>query len=298
MDRRKFLKVSAAGLLGLTQIDRVMAGLAAPEGLKVADYTVDRVALGDSGIVTSRLALGTGSIGGNRTSNQTKMGADFVKMAHHAYERGITFFDMADAYGSHAVVNAALKGLPREKVTLLTKIGHQPDGTDGIEPVEKTLDRFRLELGTDYIDILLLHFVYRPGWEASRRHFIDGLSRAKEKGIVRAVGVSFHNLQAMSEAVESDWVDVIMARINPFGTNMDVTDPQSVATVLARAREKGKGLIGMKIFGEGKHVRDDEREASFRFALTESNVHCMTLGLESIPQLDDAVDRVMRLVKA
>ena len=293
MDRRKFLKVSAAGLLGLTQIDRVMAGL---EGLKVADYRVDQVALGDSGIVTSRLALGTGSIGGNGTSNQTKMGADFVKMAHHAYRRGITFFDMADAYGSHAVVNAALKGLPREKITLLTKIGHQPDGTEGLEPVEKTLDRFRLETGTDYIDILLLHFIFRPGWEASRRHFIDGLSRAKEKGIVRAVGVSLHNLQAMAEAAESDWVDVMMARINPFGTNMDA-DPQSVKTVLARAKENGKGVIGMKIFGEGKHVQDDEREASFRFALTEGNVHCMTLGLESIPQLDDAVDRVMRLVK-
>ena len=281
MDRRKFLKVRAAGLLGLTQIDRVMAGL---EGLKVADYRVDQV------------ALGTGSIGGNGTSNQTKMGADFVKMAHHAYRRGITFFDMADAYGSHAVVNAALKGLPREKITLLTKIGHQPDGTEGLEPVEKTLDRFRLETGTDYIDILLLHFIFRPGWEASRRHFIDGLSRAKEKGIVRAVGVSLHNLQAMAEAAESDWVDVMMARINPFGTNMDA-DPQSVKTVLARAKENGKGVIGMKIFGEGKHVQDDEREASFRFALTEGNVHCMTLGLESIPQLDDAVDRVMRLVK-
>lgn len=294
MDRRKFLKTSVAGLIGLTQLDKAMAQL---ESLGNEEYTVDKVALGNSGLTVPRIAMGTGSIGGNGASNQTRLGTEnFVKLAHHAYERGISFFDMAEAYGSHPYVGAALKALPREKVTLLTKMSTLPDGSEGIEPVSKTLDRFRLEIGTDYIDILLMHFMYRPGWENNRTHYMEGLARAKEEGIVKAVGVSCHNAQALSVAAEHPWVDVIMARINPFGTNMDA-DPDTIKEILGRAKQNGKGIVGMKIFGEGKHVRDDERETSYKFAMTEGNVHCMTLGLESIAQADDAVDRVMRIVK-
>jgi predicted aldo/keto reductase-like oxidoreductase len=125
---------------------------------------------------------------------------------------------------------------------------------------------------------------------------MDGFSKAKRDGIVRAVGVSCHNIDALREASVNPWVDVIMARINPFGTLMDGT-PDEIKTILATAKENGKGVIGMKIFGEGKHVSDDEREKSIRFALTEGNVHCMTLGLASIAQMDDAIERVMGVVK-
>jgi predicted aldo/keto reductase-like oxidoreductase len=84
-----------------------------------------------------------------------------------------------------------------------------------------------------------------------------------------------------------------MARINPFETLMDGT-PDEIKAILAKAKENGKGVIGMKIFGEGKNVRDDEREQSIRFALTEGNIHCMTLGMESTSQIDDAIKRVLK----
>ena len=123
---------------------------------------------------------------------------------------------------------------------------------------------------------------------------MDGFSKAKQDGIVKAVGVSCHNIDALKEAAVNPWVDVIMARINPFGTNMDGA-PEDVKKILATAKENGKGVIGMKIFGEGKHITEDEREQSIRFALTEGNIHCMTLGLESTSQMDDAISRVMRI---
>ena len=125
---------------------------------------------------------------------------------------------------------------------------------------------------------------------------MDGLNKAKQDGLIKAVGVSCHNWDAMAEAVDSPWVDVILARINPFQTLMDGTR-DAVSDLLKKAKDNGKGIIGMKIFGEGRNATDAEREQSLKYALTDANIHCMTLGMESIAQVDDAVDRVMRLAK-
>jgi len=237
-----------------------------------------------------------GTIGGSKASNQTRLGMDkFSAIAHHAYDRGITFFDMADSYGSHQYVGNAIQGLPREKITLLTKIGTYEDGSDRNVPVRDSLDRYRREMGTDYIDIVLMHCMTRGGWSNNRKHYMDGLSKAKQDGIIKAVGVSCHNWDAMVEAVNNPWVDVIMARINPFQSHMDGT-PDMVKDLLGKAKENGKGVIGMKIFGEGSHVSDAEREQSLQFAINKANVHCITLGMEAIAHVDDAVERVMKLV--
>ena len=291
ISRRSFIHTGLAGFAGLT-----VAGQGSFNIDLRPEIKVDKVKLGNSGLTVSRIALGTGTIGGSKASNQTRLGMDkFAAMANHAYDRGITFFDMADSYGSHPYVGHAKKTMPREKITLLTKIWTHEDGSENIADVRETLDRYRKEMDTDYIDILLMHCLTKPGWSNNRKHYMEGLSKAKEDGIVKAVGVSCHNWEAMVEAVDNPWVDIILARINPFQSNMDNT-PDAVSELLGKAKEKGIGVIGMKIFGEGRHVKDDEREQSIKYALTKGNTHCMTLGLESIAQVDDAVDRVMRLV--
>ncbi len=291
ISRRSFIHTGLAGFAGLT-----VAGQGSFNIDLRPEIKVDKVKLGNSGLTVSRIALGTGTIGGSKASSQTRLGMDkFAAMANHAYDRGITFFDMADSYGSHPYVGHAKKTMPREKITLLTKIWTHEDGSENIADVRETLDRYRKEMDTDYIDILLMHCLTKPGWSNNRKHYMEGLSKAKEDGIVKAVGVSCHNWEAMVEAVDNPWVDIILARINPFQSNMDNT-PDAVSELLGKAKEKGIGVIGMKIFGEGRHVKDDEREQSIKYALTKGNTHCMTLGLESIAQVDDAVDRVMRLV--
>lgn len=293
LSRRKFILAGFAGITGLTFAGSRLSNLKYP----LSSTTVDSVKLGKTGLRVSRIALGTGSRGGSKASNQTRLGMDkFVEMARHAYDRGIRFFDMADSYGSHTYVGNALKTLPREKVTLLTKIWTYEDGSDRNVPVRESIDRYRQEIGTDYIDIVLMHCLMSGGWTKNRKHYMDGLEKAKQDGLIKAVGVSCHNWDAMAEAVDSPWVDVILSRINPFQSHMDGT-PQAVSELLGRAKKNGKGIIGMKIFGEGSHVSDHEREQTFKYALTEANIHCMTLGMESINQVDDAVDRVMRLVK-
>jgi predicted aldo/keto reductase-like oxidoreductase len=293
MNRRKFIQKGLTGLAGLSVLgSRAMnLNFDIPEAL-----TVDKVALGNSGLIVPRIAMGTGTVGGNKASNQTRLGMkEFTKLALYAYERGINFYDMADGYGSHPYVGNAIKTLHREKVILLSKIWTHEDGSNRGESVEKTLDRYRLETGSDYFDILLMHCLMKGDWHENRKYCMDAFSKAKQDGIVKAVGVSCHDLGALAEAAVNPWVDVIMARINPFGTAMDGT-PDAVKAILEIAKKNGKGIIGMKIFGEGKHVTDDERQRSIQFALTEGNIHCMTLGLESEAQMDDAIERVMKIV--
>ena len=291
MNRRKFIKTGAIGLAGLSVL---RSGRANVNPAHIT--TVDRLQLGNSGLSVSRIAMGTGTHGYNKSSDQTRSGMDnFRRLVHHAYERVIRFYDMAEGYGSMPFVGEAVKTLPRENITLLTKMWTQEDGSEKTEPVSENINRYLRELGTDYIDILLMHCMTSGDWSKTRTHYMDAFSKAKQDGILRAVGVSCHNIDALREASVNPWVDVLMARINPFGTLMDGT-PDEVKTILATAKENGKGVIGMKIFGEGKHVSDDEREKSIRFALTEGNVHCMTLGLISIAQMDDAIERVMGVV--
>ena len=294
INRRSFIQTSAAGIAGLATL--AATGFVG-QGFTPATAVVDQVKLGKTGLTVSRVAMGTGSIGGNHQSNQTRLGMEkFVKMAHHAYDRGIHFFDTADSYGSYPFVREVFKEVPREKVTLLGKMWTYDDASKA-EPVDKALDRFRTETGSDYFDIMLLHCMTNGKWPETKKRYIDYFSEAKQKGLIKAVGVSCHNIDALRVAADDPWVDVILSRINPFQAHMDGT-PDQINAILEKARNNGKGIIGMKIFGNGDRVLETEREESITFALKKSSIHCMTLGMESIAQVDDAVDRVMRIHKS
>ena len=294
INRRSFIYTSAVGLTSYAAL--AATGLVS-QGFTPATATVDKVKLGNTGLTVSRIALGTGSIGGNHQSNQTRLGmSKFVQMAHHAYDRGVHFFDTADSYGSYPFVREVFKEVPREKITLLGKMWTENDPSKA-EPVDKALDRFRTETGSDYFDIMLLHCMVNGKWQEEKKRYIDYFSKAKQDGKIKAVGVSCHNFEALKVSVDDPWVDVILARINPFRAHMDGS-PAEINALLERARNNGKGIIGMKIFGNGDRVLETEREESITFALKKSSIHCMTLGMESIAQVDDAVDRVMRIAKS
>jgi len=291
INRRDFLYKGAAGMAGFAAISGLSGyGFAAPAA------TIDTVDLGKTGLVVPRIALGTGSGGWKNASNQTRLGMkDFVELSQHAYEKGIRFFDTADMYGSHEYVREALKVVPRDKVTILTKVmTYNQDGWYKTEPFQTSLDRFRKEVGTEYFDIMLLHCMMNGKWNVEYKNYMDALSEAKQKGIIRSIGISCHDMDAMIEAANNPWVDVLLARINNVGPKMDGT-PEKVMKVLETARANGKGVIGMKVFGMGDLIKEDQREKSLNYVIKSGNVDCMTLGLESREQIDDAVSRVMRI---
>ncbi len=296
INRRKFIHQSALGVAGTMALG---SGMAFSGNITPESGVIDTVNLGNTGMTVPRLALGTGSRGWKRTSNQEKLGEkNFVHLARHAYERGIRFFETADMYGTHQLVGKAAKEVGRENVTLLTKVmvyTHQDWYT--AEPFQKSMDRFRRELNTEYIDIMLLHCMVNSEWPDEYKRYMDGFSEAKEKGIIGKVGLSCHDIGALNVATESPWADVILARINHDGAKMDGS-PADIMALLKKAKANGKGVIGMKIFGCGDLVGEEDREKSLNYVIKSNNVDCMTIGFESTAQIDDTIERIVRIRKS
>lgn len=296
INRRRFIQKSALGIAGTVAS---ASGLVNLSFSPASNALIDMVELGETGMSVPRLALGTGSYGWKRTSSQKKLGEDaFVHLAQYAYDRGVKFFETADMYGTHEFVGKAMKKVGRENVTLLSKIMvYNHEGWYQTEPFQKSIDRFRKEMDTDYIDILLLHCMVNKEWPDEYKRYMDDYSEAKQKGIIKQVGLSCHDFGALEIAAENPWADVLLARINNDGSRMD-GKPTDVMAVLKKAKENGKGIIGMKIFGCGDLTKTDQRQKSLEYVINSGNIDCMTIGMETTEQVDDNVDRIMKLIKA
>jgi aryl-alcohol dehydrogenase-like predicted oxidoreductase len=229
--------------------------------------------------------MGTGTVGYDHHSNQTALGVKGLsELLLTGYDRGLRFFDAADSYGSHAHVAAALKQLPRDKVTVLTKTWARDAAG-----VRADLDRFRRELGTDYLDACLMHCVTEADWTTRFRGAMDALEEAKAKGVIRAHGCSCHSIEALRAAAKSPWVEIDFARINPIGSHMD-GDPGTVVAVLREMKAAGKAVVGMKILGQGD-LRARQPEA-LRYALGLGLLDAFTIGAESKSEQEDLIRRV------
>lgn len=246
----------------------------------------DQVILGSTGIRVSRLAMGGGSSGSNGTSAQARLGVNgFADLMTHGYDQqGITFFETADAYGTHEHVAEAIRRVGRENVVVLTKtLSEDADG------VEEDLARFREELGIDTIDIVLLHLKTSRNWTTQCEGAMSALARAKQGGAIRAHGVSCHSIDALRLAAKEPWVDVDLARINPAGVQMD-DDPDTVIQVLREMKTAGKGIIGMKILGDGRLV--NRLDEAIKHAVDLDTIDAFTIGFTSQAQLDQVVGKI------
>ena len=283
MKRRDFLRsgsaIAGTALLGLHRF---------PHHLYAAEKKTaqDLVTLGRTGIQVTRLAQGTGTNGVNKSSNQIRrMGdAGLSELLVRGVDNGLHFWDLADQYGSHPHAKAALSTVKREDVVILTKTHANTE-----REMWADLDRFRGELGTDRIDIVLLHCMLSADWPQKKAGAMTVLSEAKQKGIIRAHGVSCHDLGALKVAAASEWVDVDLARLNPAGIQME-GDPATIISVLRTMKQKGKGVIGMKILGAGGlRTRVDE---ALQYALAQDVLDCFTIGCETPHEFDDLIKRI------
>jgi aryl-alcohol dehydrogenase-like predicted oxidoreductase len=285
MHRREFLIRSATGVGAAWLSSKTILDAIAAQTLPAKFAASDTVTLGSTGIKTSRLAMGTGTVGSGHHSHQTALGVKGLSdLLLNGYDHGLRFFDAADSYGSHAHVAEALKHVQRDKVTVLTKSFSRDAAT-----MRADLDRFRRELGTDYLDLCLMHCVTEADWTERYKGPMDVLSEAKEKGIIRAHGCSCHSIEALRAAAKSPWVEVDLARINPVGAIMDA-DPATVVGVLKEMKAAGKAVVGMKILGQGAlRNRQDE---GIKFALSLDLLDAFTIGAESKNEQEDLIRRI------
>jgi aryl-alcohol dehydrogenase-like predicted oxidoreductase len=297
--RRQFMKTLTSGAGTIILGKTAMPLFTFRQEAAINPYKI--VSLGKSGIKTTLLGMGTGFSGYNRSSNITRAGKSVAEtLIRNAYEKGIRYFDCADSYGTHPPTKEALKGFSRESYTIGTKIWV---GKGGIPEPERpdadiVIDRFRKELNTDYIDLVQIHCMTAGDWTDQQKRQMEILDNLKTKKIIRAHGVSVHSLEAMEAAAESPWVDVIHARINPYGEAMDRKDPALVIPVIEKLHKSGKGVIGMKLIGNGKFKDDSEKiDTSMKFVLGLGTVDMIIIGFELPEQIDNYAGRVTRALR-
>jgi 1-deoxyxylulose-5-phosphate synthase len=284
MKRREFVRCGSAAL-GAAWLSRQHF----PYQLYAADKpktAQDVITLGRTGIKVSRLAQGTGTSGVNKSSNQIRKNGlqGLADLLHCGVDNGVNFWDVADQYGTHPHVKLALQSVKREQVVILTKTH-----ADTEAEMRADLDRFRQEMGVDHIDIILLHMMTSADWPKQKAGAMAVLEEAKQKGIIRAHGVSCHDLGAMKTAAVTPWVDVDLARLNPAQVAMD-GDPQTIVSVLKQMKANGKGVIGMKILGAGR-LRERVDEA-LQFAVAQDCLDCFTIGCESQDEFKNLIGRI------
>ncbi len=291
LSRRQFIKGAAASA-GIALASSHASGLSSPP--KTA---TDQVTLGKTGIKLSRLGIGTGTVSG---TVQRSLGREkFNDLIRYACDRGITYIDTSDSYQTHTWVRDAIKGLPREKLYIQSKMMFMGGFGKPVSALE-TLDRFRKELNVDYIDTVLIHCQIFPNWVEQTKSLRDGLEEAKAKKIIRAHGVSCHSLPALREAAALDWVDVNLVRINPQGVEIDTAETQvftksteadvrAVVEQLKIMKKNRHGIIGMKLIAQGQFTEMEDRRKSLTWVMQNDIVDAVVLGMKNKEEIDEAI---------
>lgn len=284
LTRRHFLQTGVA-VIGATALPALGEN-------KPKRTATDWVTLNKSGIKITRLGMGTGTNSGMVQMNLPE--SEFTKIVRHAYDRGIRFFDTADGYGGgkmQARLAKALKGLDRDTYVVQTKMRNNGNPWEDI-------DRFRKEWDTDYFDLFLLHYCTSPKWPDELKKNMDILSAAKEKKYIRTKGASIHGLKGLRAMAGCDWMDTALLRINHDGTYIDNEDnnneakgdvPECVKNI-KQIHNKGTGVIGMKLIGNGAFTEAAQREASIKFVMGLDSVDAITIGFKSTQEIDEAID--------
>jgi predicted aldo/keto reductase-like oxidoreductase len=289
-----------------TRRDFIKAGVAAAAtlpafGAPAKRLATDWVTLGKSGVKVTRLAFGTGTSSGRV---QRELGQEgFNRLVRHAYDRGVRFFETSETYhGMAEMLGIALKGLPRDSYRLMTKYGTPPTG----DPAAK-IDLFRQQLATDYIDILLLHCLRPPTWASDYKPLQDSFSEAKSKKAILSHGASIHGLPALRTIPGNQFLDIAMIRMNHKGSHMDTPElrdvniPGNVDEVVEHTKKvhaQGMGVISMKLIGEGSFTTVEDRDAAMKFAMNLGCVDAVTIGFKNTAEIDEAIERMNRVMNA
>jgi aryl-alcohol dehydrogenase-like predicted oxidoreductase len=283
--RRSFIKAGVAA-----------GALAGAGGLSLRAEraaATDWVTLGKSGVKVTRLAFGTGSFSGQVQRDVGQEG--FTRLVRHAYDNGIRFFETAESYSNmHAMLGVALKGIPRDSYRLMSKVTTR----DGIDPRAK-FDELRKLANTEYFDIMLLHWQHTPTWPVDTVKWQDGIMEAQSRHAILSHGASVHGLPALRQVPSFKWLDLAMVRVNHKGTRMDAEIPDidelgnvpEVVTHIKEVKGQGRGVIGMKLVGEGSFGRED-RQKAMRFAMKNAGVDCVTVGYKNTAEIDEAIENL------
>jgi predicted aldo/keto reductase-like oxidoreductase len=203
------------------------------------------------------------------------------------------------------MIREAIKGIPRETLFIQSKL---PLRQETLANPTATIDRYRKELGVDYIDSLLIHCATKGSWVEDQKALMAAFDEAQAKGWIKAKGCSCHGLAALRSATTNDWLEVQLARINPQGHHVDgdhPTDPHfpqgkydEAMKEIKAMHAKGRGIIAMKLCGNGDFTKPEDREKAIRHAVNCGFVDAMVIGFKSPAEIDEALERINKALAA
>ena len=205
--------------------------------------------LGRSGLHVSKLCFGALTIGPLQRNLSPEEGSQVLL---RALELGVNFIDTAELYETYHHIRLALQRFPwRERVVVATKsYAYTREG------MLQSLERAQREMGLDTIPIFLLHeqessHTLRGHWPA-----LEVLWEAKQAGVVQAVGISTHHVQAVQAATAIPEIEIISPLINMTGIGIQGGTREEMLKAIAQAAQAGKGIYAMKPLGGGHLLGD------------------------------------------
>lgn len=265
---------------------------AAPPESSTLQPLTQRVPYGSTGIVVSRLCWGTGLMA---VLKHNLSPGEAARILLRGYELGVNFWDTADGYKTHPHVAEALRSVPRDRVVINTKTPAKT-AADAAAHV----DRYLQELGTDYIDTILLHGVETVDEYRYRASALEALLRAKEAGKVRAVGISTHlgSGAIMVVCATKPEIEVVLTTVNKGGLMLRQGTLGEHLALVRRVYEAGKGVCLMKTLAQGGLTRTPEQvRDAILYNLRLPCAHSVCVGVNSIAEVEFAV-RVAAEVEA
>jgi aryl-alcohol dehydrogenase-like predicted oxidoreductase len=242
---------------------------------------IERVTYGSTGLQVSRVNFGVGLVGRLKYKMTPAEGGRLLRAA---FDLGVNFWDTADHYDTHPHVGEALKGLDRASVVINSKTASK-DRAGAIGDCE----RFLVELGTEYVDTVMLHGVETVEEFGVRQGALEGLIECKRRGLVKHVGLSTHIATGaiMEEVARNPAIEVVLTLYNRDGLMLKGGTLAEHVEAIRRVYEAGKGVCLMKVLAQGGLVSTPE--PALRAAFEFPYAHSATIGFRDIHQVEFAL---------
>lgn len=250
--------------------------------------------LGQTGLSVSRLCFGTLTLSPAQAGFSAEAGGDLLA---YAFSRGVTFWDTAEIYDTYPHIRSALRRLAQPPV-----ISTKTYAWDAAS-ASASLDKARQALDLDVIDIVLLHEQETSLTLDGHREAFTWLLEQKDRGLIRAVGLSTHAVQpvlalAAARRPGSDadpvWqgidpglyreADVIHPLLNLRGIGLIDGSAEDMAKACALAHAAGLGIFGMKMLGGGHLLPDFDAASSYALGLDFADAYAV--GMQSQAEVD------------
>ena len=230
--------------------------------------------LGKSGLQVSRLGFGALTVGPLQAGLSPTEGG---KVIGAALDAGVNFIDTAELYGTYPHILAGLSGHTGEVVIASKSYAYEYGA------MEASVYSACRALNRDYIDLFSLHEQTSRLTLKGHRPALEFLIKAKERGLIRAIGVSTHTVEVVRAAALIEEIDVIHPIINRQGLGILDGTVDDMLAAIRLAAETGKGIYGMKALGGG-HLGRDAAQA-FSWLLAVPNIASVVVGMQSIDEV-------------